>query len=360
MAYQTLDWEVAQAAVLGGALLGGGGGGKVAYGLELARQALTLGVPRLISCSDLSPEAILVTVSVVGAPTANVSLAPAHYCRAVTLLQESSRLTIAGLITSENGAVGSVNGWVQSALLQIPVVDAPCNGRAHPIGLMGSMGLHKRAGYTSLQAAVGQNDLEVLIRAPLGVAATMIRQAAIQAGGMVAVARNPVEAAYVQQHAAPGAIHQAVALGRKMMAAQPKGPKAVANALAEELVGQVYGPAVVEDVSLITEGGFDHGTILLSLDTSRLELTFWNEYMTLEQDGERLATFPDLIATLGMDGLPCSSAEIIKGQQVYILTAPLERLRLGSGVRDLALYAQVEAVIHKPMVPYLRERSGFS
>ncbi len=28
------------------------------------------------------------------------------------------------------------------------------------------------------------------------------------------------------------------------------------------------------------------------------EMTFWNEYMTLEKDGERYATFPDLIMTL--------------------------------------------------------------
>lgn len=360
MAYHhALDWESAQAAVLGGALLGGGGGGKIAYGMELARKAIDIGVPCLVSCSDLPPDAMVVTVSVVGAPTANISLLPVHYCRAVTMLQESSHLSIAGLITSENGAVSSINGWVQSALLQIPVVDAPCNGRAHPTGVMGSMGLHRRVGYISLQAAVGQNGLEVLVRAPLDVAAAMVRQAAICAGGIVAVARNPVEAAYVQQHAAPGAILQAISLGRKMMAVQPKGSQAVAEALAEELAGRFYGPATVEDVALVTEGGFDHGIIMLRLGYDRLELTFWNEYMTLERDGERLATFPDLIATLGMDGLPLSSAEIAKGQQVYVFTAPMEQLRLGNGVRDLALYSQVEAVIGKPVVPYLQDKPGF-
>jgi len=46
-------------------------------------------------------------------------------------------LSISGLISSEVGALGVVNGWVQSAALQIPVIDAPANGRAHPLGLMG-------------------------------------------------------------------------------------------------------------------------------------------------------------------------------------------------------------------------------
>ncbi len=357
---QALDRPTAESAVLGGALLGGGGGGKIAHGLQLAQQALSIGTPCLISCADLSPDDVVVTVSAVGAPAANISLLPVHYCRAVTLLQEHSRLRIAGLISSENGAIGTVNGWVQSALLQIPVVDAPCDGRAHPTGVMGSLGLHKDRGYISLQSAVGQEGLELVVRGPLDVAASLVRQAAVQTGGMVAVARNPVSVRYVQEHGALGAIRQAIALGQAMIAARPAGGRAVVDAVARELGGCVYGPGVVESVTLITERGFDHGAILLlTYNAANLELTFWNEYMTLEQNGQRLATFPDLISTIGMDGIPCSSAEVVKGQQLYVLTAPYERLILGSGVRDLTEYRRIEGIIQKPIVPYLQANPGF-
>jgi len=283
-----------------------------------------------------------------------------HYCQAVTLLQDYNRCPIAGLISSENGAVGTINGWVQSALLGIPVIDAPCDGRAHPTGIMGSMGLHRDRHYVSVQAAVGSNGLAILVRGPLHAASSLVRQVAVQAGGLVAVARNPVSARYVQEHGAPGAIQQAVSVGRIIMGMRSAGGYAVVQALAKELGGSVYGPGIVEHASLITEGGFDHGTVILTLDNgSVMELTFWNEYMTLEQGGQRLATFPDLIATIDLDGLPCCSADVTRGQKLYILTVPYQRLILGQGVRDLAEYRRIEQVVQKPLIPYLQGKDGF-
>ncbi len=357
MARLRLDREIAEAAVLGGAVLGGGGGGSMAKGLELALLAVGLGTPELADIDDVAADALVVTVSAVGAPAAREALTrPVDYLRAVELLADAGGVRAQAFIANECGGAAVVNGWLPAALLGLPVLDAPCNGRAHPTGVMGSMGLHALPGFVSLQAAVGGNPdagryLEVFARGPLEAASHLVRQAAVQAGGLVAVARNPVMADYLREHGAPGAIRQAIALGRRMMAARPQGGEAMVAAAAAALGGEVVLDATVEHVELETSGGFDRGTVRLG----GAELAFWNEYMTFELNEERIATFPDLIATLDTDsGLPVSTAEIACGMRVAVLVTPAARLRLGAGMRDPELYRPVEEVTGKQIIPYLR------
>ena len=100
------------------------------------------------------------------------------------------RFKIDAFITNECG--GSIfNGWVPAAILGLSLVDAPCNGRAHPTGLMGSMGLHRIKDYISVQSAVGGNPeigkhLEAVFKGALESTSSLVRQCAVCAGGLVA------------------------------------------------------------------------------------------------------------------------------------------------------------------------------
>ncbi len=355
-----LDAQVSEAAVLGGAVLGGGGGGLIEEGLRLAELALKLGDPCLVDIEELDEKDILLTVSAVGAPAAQEQYVRArHYLRVIELLQGHTGLEIKGLVSSENGALSTVNGWLQSALLGIPVVDAPCDGRAHPTGLMGSMGLQWLEGYVSPQAAVGgKHYLEIFARGPLADVADLVRRAAVRAGGMVAVARNPIPVSYVKQHGAPGAIKQAIEIGHNLLAHREQGGKKVAARVAEGLGGAVAAHGAVQKLTLSTEGGFDRGEVLLDTgegqNSERVELTFWNEYMTLEVEGQRVATFPDLIATLDENGTPVASAEIAQGERLYVIWVPKENLILGAGLKDVQGYRQIESVIGREMIAYLK------
>ena len=348
--------EMIESALLGGALLGGGGGGDMATGRTLARLAVEAGSPRLAALDEFSAEAVLVTVSAVGAPAAKDRyVKPVHYVRAVELLMDAG-ISIDGLITCENGGLATVNGWFQSAVLGIPVVDAPANGRAHPIGAMGSMGLHRDPEYLSRQAAVGGSPeagryVELMVSAALGEAADLVRRAAISAGGLAAAARNPVSVAQARNVTAAGAIRQAVGLGDAMRAAGKTGN--AAQAAAAFLGGSILAEGSVTSVSLETVGGFDVGGVIVSRGGNEYQLTFWNEYMTLERNNERLATFPDLIATLGIpDGEPLPTAEIREGMDVTILTVPADRIHLGGGMKDPELYQRIEGIIKKEIVRF--------
>ncbi len=352
----SLNRDILEAAVVGGSLYGGGGGGASSIGLEMGNLALSLGDPRLISIDDIPGDSILVTASAVGAPAAAGRHAKAyHYLKAVDLLVKYSGVSVCGFISNECGGLASVNGWVQAAAFGLPVVDAACNGRAHPTGAMGSMGLHLKPGYVSLQVGVGGGEergtyIEVFARGGIERASNMIRHAAVQAGGLVAVARNPVEASYVEKHGAPGAIGRCVEVGRAMLDAAGKSPGAAVEAAANAAGGGVVCVGEVLRKDIETTGGFDVGVVEIE---GGYGLVFWNEYMTLEKSGERLATFPDLMATLDADtGFPLSSAEVQAGQRVAVVVVPKDSLILGAGVKDKGLYSAIERITGKDVIKY--------
>jgi len=352
-----LTGELVEAAVLGGCVLGGGGGGSMEEGRRIGHLAVSLSSPELIDIVDINENSVLINVSAVGAPSAkNAYAEPIHYLRAVELVNKVASIKIDGIVTNEAGGLATVNGWLQASMLGIPVVDAPCNGRAHPTGIMGSMGLHRDKNYLAIQAAVGGSRerstfLGVVAMGSIENASTVVRNAAVRAGGLVAVARNPVTAYYAKENAALGAVKQAINLGFEMIKSREKGSKAIIKSICNFLGGEIVTDGLIEKVDLVFKEGFDVGRVILE---NSYEITFWNEYMTLEQSGKRIATFPDLIMTIDEDrGLPVTSAEIKNGQRVFILKVPKENLKLGAGMKDPDLFKVCEDATGKQIIKYI-------
>jgi DUF917 family protein len=350
-----LDQHLAEATTLGGAVLGGGGGGSLEDGLERAGLAVRLGSVELLSLDELDDEDLVVTASAVGAPAAKDQFVrPIDHVRSLELILETTPFDLSGIIANENGASSGVNGWLQAAVTGLPMIDAPANGRAHPTGLMGAMGIHRLEDYVSIQTAVGGNPdsdryLELVARGKLEVTAAIIRHASVQAGGIVAVSRDPIDAAYLRKHAAPGGTSQAIRVGESILAARPQGAAAVIKAIVSSLDGQITCEGKVVEVGLDTIGGYDVGSLVVEGD-KRCEITFWNEFMTLDVDGKRAGTFPDLITILSLaSGLPVGSAEINRDQEVGVLWVPRDHLILGEGVRLPETIAEAEQAIGKPL-----------
>ena len=300
-----VDEKIAEAAVLGGSFFGGGGGGDLRIGLLNARLAVELGDLYIVDVDEIPRNSYVVTSSLVGAPAAKEKyLKPIHMIRSAELLRDQGGVCIGGFISSENGGASTANGWIPASILEIPVVNAPADGRAHPTGLMGSMGLHKIKEYTSVQAAVGGNKemgtyVEVIARGSLDKVDKLIREASIHAGGMVAVTRNPVTPEYLKENAAVGGLSKAVDVG-KIIQTYINDAERIAIEIIKYLGGgKIVDKGIVSNISLETRGGYDVGKVLIKGKSNSYEITFWNEYMTLENaDGVRLATFPDLIVTL--------------------------------------------------------------
>jgi len=355
--YDDITDEWVEHVAVGGAVLGGGGGGSLDEGIDFGQLAVEYGDPEIVPVSALDPTDVVLTVSGVGAPAATEShVDPADYVRAVELAVDrlaAEGTTVGALMTNEMGGFAAVNGLLQSAVTGLPLVDAACNGRAHPTGPMGSIGLAQDE--TVLQVGVGgepdtERRHELVVEAQLGSAASTLRSGAESAGGLVAVARNPVSAAYAEDNAAVAIYEQAEAVGQAVRTADDGAT--AATGVADVLGGEVAVTGTVESRDLETTGGFDVGTVVVDGH----DLTFWNEYMTLDRDGERLATFPDLITTLDADtGEPVSTAELSEGQSVAVVVAPASSLRLGAGMDRPDLFEPVEEAVGEPVVEFAFE-----
>jgi DUF917 family protein len=350
-----LDARAVDAAVAGGSVLAAGGGGWVSHGYLVGRTAVSYGTPRLAALGDLDPEALVVTVTAIGAPAAKGwEMRPRDYVRALELLLRELDTPVVGTITAQNGSSTTCNGWVQSAVLGTLVVDAAGDGRAHPTGKMGSMGLTSEIGYQTVQTAAGGNRaqgryLECVVRGAVPHCADVLRAAAERSGGFIAAARNPVRADYISEHGAVGAITFALELGEAMLAAEPRGGEAVIDAVCGRLGGSVLVRGPVHGRTLRTEGAFDIG----SLAVDEVELGFVNEYLCAEAAGERIATFPDVLATLALEGgRPVSIADVRDGDEVAVVHIPKARVPLGDGVRDPSVYPEVEAMLGRPLAEH--------
>ncbi|HJF33328.1 MAG TPA: DUF917 family protein [Sporosarcina psychrophila] len=349
MTRRTLTMEDAKKAVYGGCILGGGGGGWIDEGLEKTAYAFKIGAPELITVDELKDTDYVACVSLVGAPSAKeIYVDSAQLVSTVERMQMEFIKPIKALMTNENGAATTTNGWLQAAAMGLPFLDAPCNGRAHPTGSMGSLNLSEVKDYTSIQAFAGgkgPKKVEGVVSATLDVSSSAVRAVSVQAGGIVAVCRNPVNIGYVKEHAAVGGITQAIELGEVFFSV-PEGPERI-EAVASYLKGRVIHSGIVNNFVLDETGGFDVGIV----QVGDLELTFWNEYMTAEMNGERKGTFPDLIMTFDAEtGLPLVSAEIKEGIKIAVISVPKENLKLSSTMFNEKLLRAIEPIIQKTII----------
>jgi uncharacterized protein len=351
-----IDDKIGQYAVVGGAFLGGGGGGSQEKGLAALKHALKIGKIIVKDIDDFNEQDIILTASAVGSPASEEGfISPEQIIENFELFQKNYGKKIAGIITNENGGYSTTNGWILSAATGIPLVDAPCNGRAHPTGVMGSMGLENIKDYRSFQAASGgKKGKEILtfIKGDMESVSRMVRQSAVEAGGLVTVVRNPVEAVYVKKNAAPRSLKQAIDIGKIFI--ESKNPESIISSL-EKMIGlEVIAKGVVSEYELITEGGFDYGFIKVQKqDKSEIKAYFWNEFMSADEE-KRISTFPELIGCIDIKtGHVLSSATIRKNDEIYLYKVSSNQLILGAGMKNVSQFRLIEKILGIEIVKYV-------
>jgi DUF917 family protein len=192
--------------------------------------------------------------------------------------------------------------------------------------------------------------MEIWLTGDIDRCAAVIREVSVQAGGVVAVARNPVEASWLTDHAAVGAMEFAIALGHAYLKALRSKGLDPLEEISSYLEGEVVTKGRVTSIELNTKGGLDVGRVLL--ETGH-ELTVCNEYIALDLSDRRLYTFPDLITTLDTsNNLPINTAKVMKGMDLAVIAARKERLILGSSMRDADLFKSLEERINTPILNY--------
>ncbi|MCL4746258.1 MAG: DUF917 family protein [Burkholderiaceae bacterium] len=342
-----------EAAIKGGSVFACGGGGWAAHGRMLGTAAVNAGQPELVAMSEVPDDAWIATAAAIGAPggTTDWQMLGVDYVKAVQLLQHELGAPIYGLIIGQNGKSSTLNGWLPSALLGVKVIDAVGDIRAHPTGDMGSIGLANST-EPMIQTAVGGNRaanayIELCVRGPTAKVSPILRTAADMAGGFIASCRNPVRAAYVRSNAALGGISMALELGEAILGAEARGGAAVIEAICAKTRGTIIFEGVVSAKSVVyTPEAFDIGTITIGSGRASCVLHVMNEYMAAANaGGERLATYPDVIATLDSNGEPISSGDVREGMRLHVLRVAKGDLPLSSSVTDPSVYPVVEKAL---------------
>jgi len=355
-----LTADDARNGVLGGGVLACGGGGWKHHGELMGQLATSVNRPVLAGVDELPLDCWVATVTAIGAPASkNWEIRPVDYIHALDTLMKTAAVPISAVMTAQNGYSTTHNGWIQSSVLGVKVLDAAGDVRAHPTGKLGSMGLTTRPGYVSTQVVSGGNrelhgHFLSVNQGSVTTCDDVLRDISVRTGGFIASARNPVELEWVRDNAALGSISLALDLGKDMADAQHQHSgrgEAVVQAVAHRLNARVLdrGPLSFE-VDLVTKGGFDHGTLRIGAHT----VPYLNEYMAVECDGERIATYPDTIVIIRHDaGEALAVKDAEAGLDVSLLVADAASLPVSTSAIDRVALAECESLIGIEFLRYL-------
>ena len=314
---------------LGSVFLATGGGGDPYIPKLIAKQALLeYGPVSIVAPADLAPDAHVVAIGGVGAPTVSLELLPSIDEASETLRafeRHTGRKTDA-VISFEIGGGNSLVPLIAAAGCGLPVVDGDGMGRALPEAQMMSY------------AIAGIKATPAIARDYAGNVSTFqtdtteryereIRSFTAGAGGMALAAEHAMTGAEVQAAAIPGTLSFSIELGRVL-----RENRGSAEALLAPLQGafasSIYqgcrlvhiGKVVDKSTRII--GGYDIGEVVIeAFDEAATPLTIniKNEYLLARRGGEIVASVPDLITIVDYESSEPINAERLRyGRRVAV------------------------------------------
>ncbi len=343
-------------ALVGGLLLSAGGSGRRsrARATALGRAALDCGNLRITGLDEFEPDDAIITATAIGAPgVADPAVMPRDSIEAARRLVALLERKPTGVIC---GHVPGFNAWLVAAALGLDYVDAASNGRGHPTVKMGGMGLASRPDISIIQVAssagaANNAPLHFVAEGDIVRTSNVMRQASVVNGGLIYAARGPLTANFIKENGAPGAITFQLELGRAMLRAAGAGR---VRAAVEFLGGKLLLQGEVTANTVTYGSGFDLGQMTVRGAGGEAVLGIYNEYIMVEIDGERVATFPDMIGTLDpQTGDPVAISELPPGTPVSVVIAHRSKFPVGKGALDPAVFPEVEKAMGVDLRSYL-------
>jgi DUF917 family protein len=324
---------------VGATVLGTGGGGDPHLGALLAKQAIReKGPVQLVAVADVPDDALVVATAGMGAPTVGVEKLPRgdEHIRALQALQRYLERPITHTVAIEAGGSNSTVPLRVGAQLRIPVVDADGMGRAFPEIQMVMPTLYGISA-TPMALADDKGNVAVIHTVDNYWAERLSRSLTIDMGCVAEIALYPLSGHQLKQAMIAGTISLAEHLGRLIHQARAAHDDPIA-AIVHRLNGYRVFDGKITDVARRTETGFTKGqTRIESLDrnaASLLTVHFQNEYLVAVQDGQTVASVPDLIIILDAEtGEPITTEGLRYGFRVTVIAAPCDiRWRTSQGL----------------------------
>jgi DUF917 family protein len=311
---------------IGAGILGTGGGGNPYLGKLKARRLLREGHRvEVVGVEELADDALVVTVGGVGAPTIGIERIDSgrETLDAVRVLEEHLGKRFDALIPAEIGGGNSIEPIVAAAHARIPVVDGDGMGRAFPEIPMLTYFIYGVSCYPCGLADLRGNRAVFTDGSDPDFLERLIRSAVVQMGGHAGVAVAVMSGADVKRTAVRDTLSLAMRLGGDVRAARTLKQDPI-EVVRSTLQGRLLFTGKLVDVDRETKDGWVSGLVRiagLDRDSGRsMEIAFRNENLIAWQDGEIVATVPDLICILDLESGEPVTTEILRyGYRVAVL-----------------------------------------
>jgi DUF917 family protein len=327
---------------LGSAVLGTGGGGDPYYGtLAALGNARRYRPPRIIAADELADDDHVLIPFMIGSPVPLIEKFTfgKELQRAFESMRAFLNKPVAAIMPVEIGGVNSMVPLALGSLLDIPVVDADCMGRAFPEGQLVTLTLDG-IGISPMALADERGNSVVLNTIDNFWAERFGRSIAVEFGAIAAGVGCPLTGRQVRESTILGSLSYAERIGRGIREAHAAKQDGVAAILRETNGVEIFRGKIV-DVQRRIERGWTLGEAVLEglgVDSgARMVVQFQNENLVTIRDGEIVASVPDLITIIDAESGEAITTEHLRyGFRVVVVGIPCDaKWRTPAGI-DLA------------------------
>ncbi|MEV6606093.1 DUF917 domain-containing protein [Kutzneria sp. NPDC051319] len=304
-------------------VLGGGGGGQGRYALPLTAHAVELNGPvQVVQPDELPPDGLVMPCTFLGAPA--IGAERIGTCReAATIRVHVERhfgQPVVAMLCNEIGGFHGAASVALAAHAGLPMLDADGMGRAFPG--MSRVSMHLAGVTPDPVVLADEHDRVVAVHAGDGWAERMARSVVVGFGDRGISSEYVMTVDQVADAVIMGSVSKALRIG-ELIGAAVSVPDA-ARAIVAEYDGVIIAEGRVA-AALSEPGQRTPATIEgTGADSGRtLRLDVGHEYLAVIEDGQVLATVPDIITVFDTyTGETLSAGELRYGQRVVVLALP--------------------------------------
>ncbi|MCK8615321.1 DUF917 domain-containing protein [Gordonia sp. C13] len=322
-----LDSHNLDAYAVGCGVLSTGGGGEADIGMAMVRLAIeSFGAVEIIDVVDLGDDDLVMPCGLIGSPT----LARERLWngtegdRLATIMNRLHDGDINVLMCYEIAGVNGLLPAMWAAHQRLPLLDADGMGRAFPEMQQQSMHLAGVPACPLVLTDGNGNDIVVLTGSARG-AERMARDATASLGGTSAGALYVMTGSTARSAVISGSVSKAIAVGTVITSRSSHW----CQALADTMDGRLLIEGTVSELEWGAGEKFARGHAIVESPASGLSearhvrLELQNEYLLAIEDGEVVASVPDIIAVIDLStGVPVGTENLRCGQRIGIVVLP--------------------------------------
>lgn len=324
-----IDEDELEPLAIGAWILGAGGGGSPYHSYLNIRELYRAGRRvMLMDPAALDDDDLVAVVSNMGAPLVGQERLndPAIAAKPVRMMQAYLGRPFSAVMSLEIGGGNAIQPLLVGAVLDLPVVDADCMGRAFPEAQMTSFAIGDLPMFPLTLADIRDNEVIVSRAASWPWMERISRRVCVAVGSIAATCKAPRAGREVKAWGILHSITRAIGLGRVVLDARAKHADPIA-AVVEHTEGKRLFAGKIVDVERRTTEGFLRGrSRVAGVDVDRgheFALEFQNEFAIGCLDGVPRVMTPEIISVMDSATGEAIGTETLRyGQRVTVVALP--------------------------------------